>query len=326
MGRVRLIRVLGRHGIATWRTLEQKIADAGPSWMRVDPHILTPVRKELENENLITRRNVSAGTWYALHDTPADTITARLAIQEPVYRALQPEPFKIRMGQTLEIAIYRALLAQNAMPDFLGGFLDLDEHDDSTLYRREEPPRRLGLRSIGGDRRVDFMVRHPSAGWGGLEAKNIREWMYPDRTEIVALLSKCVALDVVPVLVARRIHFSTFVVLHQCGVILHQTYNQLFPVADTVLANQAKHKDNLGYHDIRIGNAPDKRLTDFISRNLPAAMPEARAKFDAYKDLITSFADGSMKYAEFAARVRRRSQGQMEDHDWGDNEPPPDGF
>jgi hypothetical protein len=60
---------------------------------------------------------------------------------------------------------------------------------------------------------LDFLVRHPTAGWAGIEAKNIREWVYPDRTEVKELLSKCTALDVVPVLIARRIHFSTFVVV-----------------------------------------------------------------------------------------------------------------
>jgi hypothetical protein len=191
-----------------------------------------------------------------LHDTPARTIRTRLAAQLPVYQALQKESFKQRLGQTLEIAILRAFQQQNAFTDFLGSFLDLDEHDDSKLYSKEEPPRRLGKRDIGGDRRLDFLVRHPTAGWAGVEAKNIREWMYPDRKEVIDLLSKCLALDVVPVLIARRIQFSTFVILNACGVIVHQTYNQLFPTADEALADQAKHKSNLGYHDIRTAICP----------------------------------------------------------------------
>ena len=41
------------------------------------------------------------------------------------------------------------------------------------------------------------MIRHPSAGWGGLEVKNIREWLYLDRPEITDLLKKCLWLDTV---------------------------------------------------------------------------------------------------------------------------------
>jgi len=322
LARARLLRVLGTHGIANWRTLEQKISDAGPGPMRVDPHILTPVRRTLEKEGLISRRTLGDETpWFSLPETPEEFVQARLAVQLPTYQAQQVDQFSKRMGQTLEVAIYRALLSQDTLPDFLGSYLDLDDHNDAALYKKEEPPKQLGRRNIGGDRRLDFMVRHPEAGWAGVEAKNIREWMYPSRKEIFDLLSKCVALDIVPILIARRIHFSTFVVLNTCGVIIHQTYNQLYPEADEVLATQARHKHNLGFHDIRARGTPDARLTQFISVHLPAVLPEHRNKFDNYKDLIERYTSEDIDYAEFAARVRRRRQGANEDHDWEDEEP-----
>jgi len=109
--------------------------------------------------------------------------------------------------------------------------------------------------------------------------------------------------------------------LSTCGVIFHQTYNQLVPQADAALAEQARQKELLGYHDLRLGNQPDARLHKFITENLLAVAAEARTKFDEYKDLLERFAFGDIEYAEFAARVRRRSQGQNEDHDWEDPEP-----
>jgi hypothetical protein len=320
IARTRLIRVLDSHGIANWRTLEQKISDAGPGAQRVDPHILTPVRRTLEKQGVIVRHVFDGTPWFALAATPAPVIETRLAVQRPVHQALQNDNIKKRIGQTLEIAIYRALIDQTALADYLGQFLDLHDHDDSSLYSKEEPPRKLGKNYIGGDRRLDFLVRHPTAGWAGIEAKNIREWLYPDREEILELLSKCVALDVIPVLIGRRIHFSSFVVLNACGVVIHQTFNQLFPTSETALAEKAKHKDNLGYHDIRTGNAPHPRLTEFISNHLPSVLPDHRQKFDEYKDPLEAFADGDMTYVEFAARVRRRKSGVAEDYD----DPEPD--
>jgi hypothetical protein len=225
------------------------------------------------------------------------------------------------LGQALEVAIYRSLQSQNALLDTLGSFLDLDQHSDAVLYVKEEPPRQLGGRNIGGDRRLDFLVRHPVAGWAGLEAKNIREWMYPSRTEIFDMLSKCHALDAVPVLIARRIHYSTFVVLNTCGVIIHQVYNQLYPESDGALAAQARDKLNLGFHDIRARNTPDTRLSKFIEVDLPAALPEHREKFTAYHDIVARYVGKDISYAEFAARVRRRRQGVNEDHDWEDEGP-----
>jgi hypothetical protein len=44
-------------------------------------------------------------------------------------------------------------------------------------------------------------------------------------------------------------------------------------------------------------------------------LPAARQRFDEYKDLLHDYSIGAMGYAEFAARVRRRSQGLYEDAD-----------
>ena len=42
-----MVSVLRAQGVANLRTLEQKIADAGPNPQRVQPHILTPVKNAL---------------------------------------------------------------------------------------------------------------------------------------------------------------------------------------------------------------------------------------------------------------------------------------
>ena len=123
-------------------------------------------------------------------------------------------------------------------------------------------------------------------------------------------------------LIARRIPFVTFKILSTCGVMFHQTYTQLLPKADQVLAEKAKHKDLLGYHDIRVGNQPDDRLVKFFAVNLPQALPEARVRFNEYKDLLAKFAGGIITYKEFAGRVRRRSEGIYEEGDWD----PPDDY
>jgi len=136
------------------------------------------------------------------------------------------------------------------------------------MYSKEEPPSSLSGNQIPGGKQLDFLVHHKTAGHAGLELKNIREWIYPDRDEIRELLAKCCALDVVPVLIARRIHFSTFSVLNPCGVLIHQTFNQLYPNSRKALAEAVKDKNLLGYHDVRVGNNPDQRLTTF-RRNSP---------------------------------------------------------
>lgn len=147
--------------------------------------------------------------------------------------------------------------------------------------------------------------------------------MYPHVGEIRALLVKCLTLDAVPVLIARRIHYSTFAVYSKCGMIVHQTYNQLFPQSDEALATKLRDKTLLGYHDIRLGNQPDARLIKFVTVNLPMVAAEARKKFREHEDLLTAYADGAMEYEEFAARVLRRWRGENEDGVPPDDDPAP---
>ena len=321
LARKRLINILTRHGVANARMLEQKISDAGPFDQRIDPHVLTPERNFLLNNGRIVKITRSAAPWFYLPSTPRNTIEERLAEQLSIFQRLHRGNFVMRVGQCLEISIYRSLLRQSALA-YLGSFRNLEEHDDSRLYSKEEPPQTLSGKHLIGDQKLDFVVHHPEAGWVGIESKNIREWLYPNRAEIISLLGKAVRLDCVPVLIARRIPFVTFKILSTCGVMFHQTYTQLLPKADQVLAEKAKHKDLLGYHDIRVGNQPDDRLVKFFAVNLPQALPEARVRFNEYKDLLAKFAGGIITYKEFAGRVRRRSEGIYEEGDWD----PPDDY
>jgi hypothetical protein len=122
-------------------------------------------------------------------------------------------------------------------------------------------------------------------------------------------------LGVVPVIIARRIHFSTLRVLRPCGVIVHETYNQRMANADADLAEHVRHKDRLGYHDVRVGNLPDSRLTHFIADNLPTLAQEAPERLSEYEDLLLAYSSSQMAYSEFSARVRRREAGTDEDSD-----------
>ena len=136
IARTRLLRVLSAHGIATARTLEQKISDAGPYGQRIDPHILTQVRNELVNEGAVRKVFYGNAPWYIAAHTPDAFIEQRLNTQLPIYQAFTHGGLAVRLGQTLEIATYRALLETDI--EFFGRFRDLEAHDDSTPYSKEE--------------------------------------------------------------------------------------------------------------------------------------------------------------------------------------------
>jgi hypothetical protein len=96
----------------------------------------------------------------------------------------------------------------------------------------------------------------------------------------------------------------TFRAPSTCGVIIHETYNQLLPKAEEELAEHARQKTSLGYHDIRTGNEPDDRLLTFITENMMSVASDARSKFDDHKDLLDAFSSKQMDYIEFAALMK----------------------
>lgn len=317
IARKRIASILGRSTVAGMRTLEQKISDAGPNNQRVQPHILTAARNQMTKAGQLVRFDDGGGSWYHLAEEEPQRVQERLAVLQPIIKKFSHQKYTTRMGQTLEIACYRALSeAEELRP--LGSFRDLNDHNDSKMYSKEEPPSTIGKRSIGNES-LDFIAFAGGIPFG-IEVKNIREWLYPDRDEVRDAIRKSLALDLVPVIVARRIPYVTYRLLTGLGVVLHQTYNQLLPAADQDLAAKVRDKNLLGYHDVRIGNAPDNRLVHFFKNNLPALADQSLSKLKAGKDLLEPFASGEMTYKEFAARIRRREQGVNEDNDWPDKE------
>jgi len=292
-----------------------KISDAGPFNQRIDPLQLNDARDSMIEDGSLLRISKQNAYWFHLKETPSSEVEERLAILLPLHQQVIHPKFTMRLGQCLEIAVFKALSQQPTM-EFLGSFSDINDHDDSNRYSKIEPPSTLSGRTIDGA--LDFIAIHSEAGLAGIEVKNVRQWLYVNRGEVKNLLSKCCSLNIVPVLIARRIPFVTFKLLHTCGAVIHQTYNQLFPSSESALAVKAKDKSLLGYHDIRVGNKPDARLLKFIAHDLPAVLPGARDRFNEYKDLVEAFADGKTSYKEFAARVRRRTEGTNEDSDWDD--------
>jgi hypothetical protein len=306
----RLVRVLDSLTVANMRTLEMKISDSGPPGTRIDPHILTEARNALVNSKRLIRVD---DVWYHRFLVDKAVLATRIDKLKKLHSQTTDRAFVLRLGQALEISIQKSLDQSDL--EFVGAFLDIDEHDDGALYRKEEPPLRFSGSRMPGQKRFDFLAFHPTAGRLGIEAKNIREWVYPRRPEIKELLQKALSADAVPVLIARRVPYVTIRLLSRCGMMIFQTFNQIYPDADASLAALVRIKEDLGYHDVRVGNAPSPHLLKFLTQTLTAEAPAYRERFEQHKDLLEDFSSGEMSYASFAARVRRREAGLSEDSD-----------
>jgi hypothetical protein len=232
-------------------------------------------------------------------------VEARLEEQLEVYRAATDKKLTDRIGQALEVAVYRGMKSQSEF-GYLGGFLDLEEHDDDLRYKKQEPPTLIdGRKASSGP--VDFIFQHQGVGNVGVEIKNVRPWIYPDSTEVKEFIRKCCELELVPVLIARRISYvARAEVFRPCGIVVHETYNQLYPRSAVEVAERARDKRLLGYHDIRLGNEPDERLQRFLHENLPSLLPKAREKFQEPRDILEEYAGGRIRYVDFHVELRTR--------------------
>lgn len=310
LGERRIVNILRKHGVATMRMLEQKISDAGPNPQRVDPHLLTKARISLANKGILLTRALKGAQWHYLAESSNDFVEQRFSELVPLHAQTEVRSFTDRMGDTAEIAVMKAM--QRTRRNFFGHFTDLEKHDDSKRYIKHDPDFFCGIPIEGG--KLDYILVHPDADGMGIEIKNTREWVYPDKDIVTQLLRKCVQIDVVPVLIARRIHYTTFAILNACGGIIHQVYNQLYPSADAALAGQVRNKLLLGYADVRIGNEPDARLINFFQKSLPAVAEESREKFNEHRDLIESYVNGEIAYPKFVGKLR--GYFEEEEPDW----------
>ena len=112
LARRRLVRVLRRHGVALMRTLEQKILRWGTGQPARGPTHPDPGPRRLAGRRAIAQRKSKGAPWYYLSETHSRTVTARLRQQASVYQALSQGDLPQRIGQALEIAVFRLLCDQ----------------------------------------------------------------------------------------------------------------------------------------------------------------------------------------------------------------------
>jgi hypothetical protein len=305
LARRRIRNILLAQAVACDRTLEQKISDAGPNPQRVEPSVLTQARKQLHAEGAVLMEKKGKAPWYFLKETYKGTVERRMDELVPLHLETQAGTFTHRLGQTLEIAVLKAIKESGI--HFLGNFSDLAEHNDATAYTKVDPPMDInGRRMEKGP--LDFVV-FPEGGCAGIEVKNYRTWLYPRSKEVKELLWKCGDVGAVPVLIARRLPFLTIRLLQMGGCLVHENYNQLYPEAEAALADRVRSKNLLGYHDVRVGNEPDGRMLRFFIDHLAGLVREVTPIFQKFRYVHSAYGRGDITYYEWLKRLRASGRG-----------------
>jgi hypothetical protein len=270
----RIHSILAAYHCCPIRMLEAKISEAGPGDKRPNPLSITNALAQLtQAKNIFQIRK------------PSPTETPFYA---PIWLDHKSKAFLDLLATRRHLyLLHKGLTERNDFcSDVLEQMLDtaLVTAGASFLSRFPSP-------KLPASRPLDFVADIGGTRFGG-EAKNYREWIYPDSAEIWSAISKCCELDAVPILITRKLPYISFLLFRSVGMIGDQTHFQFFhPIVEPELA-RVKHVDGLGYKDIRCVNDPDANMVKFFTTTLPGIGPDFRQRFASHKSLLQHFADG----------------------------------
>ena len=289
----RIRKVLNKRRIASMRQLEVKISEAGPYHMRPNPHILTRTLHDMLPRGSVHDIGnlgiTSAGSFYTR--TRWNPKTSRIDRErkeriKQAYIAFR-DVQRADNGEALQTVIQKAIEAS-------------DQYNWLNEPGRPPPQEtKLSGVPITGHGDLDHYLISKSAGIPlGIEDKNYREWFYPQHKHIKTFLRKCIKYNLLPILITRKVHYTTFRLFSAIGALAFQTHFQIIsPKYSNDLAD-AKHVDGLGFADLRFTDEPLPHMLNYFAKQLPQLLPTFWNRFNSNKRLIERYCDDSISYYE----------------------------
>jgi hypothetical protein len=161
------------------------------------------------------------------------------------------------------------------------------------------------------EKEADFFQFGHDPGAACIECKNLREWLYPDHPLIKELIIKAADLDMIPVLIARRLHYTTRTnLLAPAGIIAHESLFQYYPLDQADIASQVKHARSLGFTDVIATEDPHPRTVKFFAEILPAIIGYMSERWFQNKDSLLAFAHGEIQLAQLYTEIGSQAGGK----------------
>ena len=324
IAKARIQSVLDREAVAHQKTLEQKIADQGPKPIRVDPHLIGLAIKDLlELRRIKGIRHAATGPqkWFANILTQEAAYQPKLDQLAPLYASISGGGFGNLTGDALEVITFKCLDAVcQATPRYTyQGAFDLSQLVNGR-YRKIQPPKAVGLYTT--EKEADFIQYGHDVGALCIECKNYREWLYPHHAIINELIIKSYQLNLMPVLITRRLHYTTKSnFLEPAGIIAHESYFQYYPVSHAKIAEQVRHKRSLGFTDVRATEEPHPRTMKFFTESLPKIVSYMAERWFAHRDILYEYATGGINLPQLYTAIGSPAGGKWQDYS---REVPPD--
>lgn len=305
----RIQNILEKRRISYSSHLEIKISEAGPSWMRAEPHIISNALRNMVLEGQITKYtppNLTSSGSNPTFYTPlnfkgaADASRSRFFVEwrNLFLWATQRSEY---CGHMLEKIIFDSVL-QTGKYHVLGSAPGYGEDGNLVKSAGSEILDYQGKRIYKGDSGsgFDLFIIHKSTNTPiGIEAKNIREWIYPASEEVWRAIARACTLECLPVLVARKISFiSKAGFFSKFGILGFETNFQYMAQkvqADSNYSFKDKviHKDKLGFADIKLVKPKDSapaHIVNFFENILDQNAEIYFERFMQHKDLLKKYA------------------------------------
>lgn len=283
IGKRRVKYILKDRLYANHRQLESKISEAGPDHQRVDPHLLSVAIRDLAQNGEILEHSGPLGTrFFTLpsFDLAHPDDLNRKTLIDGIYARFQELARKQALcGDALETVVRESFSAA-------GGYLEIGSKKKPVLnFGNLQLPGELDSIQLCADPGMLVIV----------EAKNIREWIYPNKEELWSLINKALVLvsadlPVLPVFVSRKIPYYARVTMKEVGVLGFEIHKQYFDPSVQADVDRFRNKDLLGFHDVTASVSASDPLTRYLKRTVKEHGLEYAARFKANAPVLSKYA------------------------------------
>lgn len=273
----RVIEILGDQHAVVHAELESRIAEAGwsGSGLNIDPHHITTAVRELRDAGEVdwsfatTRGGRSVSTLTLTDQAGRSTTISKASARKRLLftrylgwasgSARHPQGL---IGPAGEAAVRAGILRSGVVIPTTPGAGEVSKILNVKLN---------GPLDSGG------IVVPLSQGIPGapvtvlFEVKSIRSWIYPTSSEPYQLLSKGVqlqraapAVPIVPILVCRKAHVTTYWMAKNLGFLIIEMGRQFIGEVDE--EQMIEVRNGLQFNDLTLGSGPSKRVEDRLHK------------------------------------------------------------
>lgn len=276
----RVKKILRERRVCCEKQLEAKISEAGPYNLRAEPDFVSKALKILVESKEIKKKYLEVEKNRINFYLPKD-FDLNLEDDKKRYIFITNLYKKYReiatnqeyCGYVLEKIVQKAV--QKTKYHFLGG----PGKSTNRLV--------INGREIKGD--IDLILFGKGKEILGVECKNKREWFYSRAKDIWEIIEKCVNNKTLPVIMARKFSYRTRTFFKKLGILGFETHNQYFLPKLEEEMKDIRHKDGLGFADIRFKDKPEKRYITFFDSTVKSQEEPYRNKFFSYLDLLKEY-------------------------------------